>query len=224
MGKRGRKPGFSAMTPERTARQDAIVNVYMSGETLENTGKLFGITRERVRQIVSLRGVSRGYEMPNGYVSLGSISKEMLSRYRPDCIMRMADSVGVKISLVNNIRCVSVGEAKTIRRHIKNRPKCEKCKANLRLGQKYKWPLCHECYLKMRYRLDPEARKKQNIASMKWREKNRERWLKWQREYIKNYYSAWRSRDPEGYAEKMSQYARRRKANCRLIKESNESV
>ena len=46
-------PGSAATT----LRRDEIARVYQSGKTLEATGAIFGITRERVRQILAGAGV-----------------------------------------------------------------------------------------------------------------------------------------------------------------------
>jgi len=47
-------------------RADAMVTAYRSGKTLQEIGNAYGITRERVRQILKLKGVS--YENGRGKV------------------------------------------------------------------------------------------------------------------------------------------------------------
>ena len=44
----------------RVVRDDEIYRRYMLGETLQSLGDSFGITRERVRQIVEWQRVTRG--------------------------------------------------------------------------------------------------------------------------------------------------------------------
>ena len=56
----GVSPVHGSAVTQPTERQQAIIAAYKSGLTLEETSQQFGITRERVRQIVTKFGHSEG--------------------------------------------------------------------------------------------------------------------------------------------------------------------
>lgn len=69
-------------TAERTERTRIIVSAYRKGKTLQQIGDIFGVTRERIRQVLREAGIERdlGGSRLRGFVRQSELHRKILER------------------------------------------------------------------------------------------------------------------------------------------------
>lgn len=91
------------MTHEKTDRNETIVRRYLNGENPADIGRSYGITHQRVHQIIGQAEVDR--RIPDFYlhIHLGDEIEEALTR-EGATLKQAADECGVSVSTVQRVK------------------------------------------------------------------------------------------------------------------------
>lgn len=157
-------------------RYAQIVKAYRSGMTLAAVGKVHGICRERVRQILVAQGEQR-----RRFVPPKTMSRKQLGEIYGIGQGRVTLMLQRKYSVVP--KYVTYDQAEYVRKALKY---CNKCFTIVRTDNKI--GRCSGCVTpKYRYTTDPVYRAKRREYIVKWRQKNPEKAKAIQRRAAKRY-------------------------------------
>ena len=99
-GRNGTRFGRQLRTSRTDARDDQIATMYRSGKTLKATGAAFGLTRERVRQILKKLGIPSRRGVPFSRASGDAVARLY---ERGKTIDEAAAAVGVSAFVARNM-------------------------------------------------------------------------------------------------------------------------
>ncbi|MEK6884372.1 MAG: hypothetical protein AABY22_32370 [Nanoarchaeota archaeon] len=147
-----------------------IIESFKKTRSLTETGKVFNLTRERIRQIIKIHAS----ELNN---TKGSLVKVFTKYFGLPC-------KGCKRKLGIEIKHASYGYCKGCRSYLDHldepdwKPpvkftKCSECDKPLEKGDSFSKGLCQRHYNWYRYQIYPEVRRKHSLVQKKWSEKKK---------------------------------------------------